>query len=105
MLAVLGLSAGRDADAVAYGQGEACRSVYLEPLRQFGRDVVPFADDQARSLRVAGRILMKLKQIAWIIFGGIGFLRVGQVRRNPCRDHPLLAQLSLGLKPGADGAS
>ena len=37
MLAVLGLAAGRDAHAVADGQGELRRPVHLEPIGKLGR--------------------------------------------------------------------
>ena len=85
MLAVLGLAARRDADAVADGQGELRRPVHLEPLGKLGRRLDPFAHDQARSFLVARRILVELEQVARLIFGRVRFLGVRQVSRNPCR--------------------
>src|SRR5437660_941183 len=62
MLAVLGLAAGRDADAVADCQGQWHRPIDLEAIGKLGRRTISLANDQARSFRVARGVLVELKQ-------------------------------------------
>ena len=53
---------------------------------------------------MAGRVLVKLEEIARIIIGRIGFLCGGQVGRQPNVQCAFLAELSLGLQCGPNGA-
>src|SRR2546421_402499 len=79
MFAVPGLTASRDANAVADGQGQWHRPIDLESLGQLSRRTIPLAHDQARSFRVATRrILVELEQEPRLILGSVRFLRVGQ---------------------------
>src|SRR5262249_33547671 len=97
MLAVLRLAARRDANAVADGQGELRRPINIESVRKFCRRLRSVAHDQSRSFLVAGRVLVKLKQVARLVLGGVRLLGVSQVGRDPCLDNAFLAEPALLL--------
>ena len=103
MLAVSCFAACREPHAVAHGQGKLLWPVGFEAVGKRDRRLDPIGHHEAISFRVAGRVLLKLNQVARIVLRRIPLLRVRQMRRNPCLYHAFVGQVALRLQPAADG--
>ena len=105
MLAVLRFAAGGDPNPVARSQGKRHRMVHLKAIGKLDRRLHVIADDDASAFLKFARVLIKLDQVAGIVFGRVGLLCIGQVRRYPRIDNMFTRQLVLPFQPRANGGS
>ena len=105
MLAILGLAARRDANAVSDRQFHLHRTVKLEAIRQLCRNGFPFLHTKTETLLESFGILLELHHVARFVLCRISLLGIGQADGHPRSHSPLVFQLASRLHAVTYGSS